>query len=141
MTGGAGRRIEVREAAGNDALDVRRVLDGALLEVPEELDERIRAGEVLVSTDDGAVTGALVLDGSRVEAVAVRPRRRGNGIGSELVAAAAERVDGPLAADFRPDVRPFYESLGFEVEEAENDGNGGTEGVDHLRGRLHQGLD
>ena len=138
MTGRRGGRdagrTAVREAQADDALDVRRVLDGALLDVPEDLEARIRAGEALVAEDervtegsagdgageqdgdDGSIVGALVLDGSHVAAVAVRRRRRGSGIGSELVEAAAERVDGPLTADFREEIRPFYESLGFDVE-------------------------
>lgn len=50
-----------------------------------------------------------------IVAVAVRPGRRGQGIGSALVSAAASRRE-ELVAGFDSDVRPFYESLGFEVE-------------------------
>ncbi|ESP89052.1 GNAT family N-acetyltransferase [Candidatus Halobonum tyrrellensis] len=123
----------VREAASDDELAVRRLLDGALLERPEDLPARIGAGDVLVSVNpsereaEGTVTGALVLDGSRVAAVAVRRRRRGRGVGSALVRAAAARVDDHLTAEFRADVRPFYESLGFEIRRTDDD---------RLRGRL-----
>ena len=137
--------MRVRSADLDDSLDVRRVLDGALLDVPDGLDGRIRDGEVLVAVDaggadtgsddvaddaDGPVLGVLVLAGSHVEAVAVRRRRRGNGIGSRLVKVAAERADGPLTADFREEIRPFYASLGFEIDE--------TSEENRLRGRLHE---
>lgn len=49
-----------------------------------------------------------------VEAVAVRPSWRGRGVGTALVEAAAGDVDR-LTATFRPSVRPFYASLGFEL--------------------------
>jgi hypothetical protein len=40
------------------------------------------------------------------------------------VESAATRTDGPLVARFREDVRPFYESLGFEIDEVD-----GAEGL------------
>nr|WP_276305747.1 GNAT family N-acetyltransferase [Halomarina sp. PSR21] len=115
---------EVRTARPDDHLDVRRVLDAALLEVGD-VAAAIDRGEVLVAVETGRedradeterVLGALVLDSDRVEAVAVRRRRRGRGIGTALVEAASERR-GRLTADFREAVRPFYEALGFAVEE------------------------
>ena len=82
------------------------------------------------ASDDGespVVVGALVrtwVDRDRstgtetrtvtVEAVAVRPSWRGRGVGTALVDAAAGDVDR-LTATFRPSVRPFYASLGFET--------------------------
>lgn len=145
----------VREATPDDCLGVRRVLDAAMLEIRDDLGERIEAGDVLVAetADDRPVLGALVLvprerarvavadgesadgaagsesaDGERgahVDAVAVRRARRGRGIGSALVRTAAERQPR-LTAEFDPGVRDFYESLGFEIE-AGDDGR--------LRGR------
>jgi len=64
---------------------------------------------------DGTVLGALVLDGDRIDAVAVRRNRRGQGIGTALVEAAAARRER-LVAEFDAGVRPFYECLGFAVE-------------------------
>ena len=125
--GDAPERTAVREATADDELAVRRVLDGALLEVPDDLPARVEAGDVLVSESGGTVTGVLVLSGNRIASVAVHRRRRGTGVGSVLVAAAAERTDGPLTAEFREAVRPFYESLGFDIE-------GTADG--RLRGRL-----
>lgn len=133
---------EVREATPDDRLGVRRVLDAAMLEVREDLPERIDAGDVLVVSEgeDAPVLGALVLvpheraeasiDGEHgaqvdamgamhVDAVAVWRARRGQGVGSALVRAATERHPR-LTAEFDADVRPFYESLGFQIREAED---------------------
>lgn len=121
--------VEVREATPDDRLGVRRVLDAAMLDVRDDLPERIEAGDVLVAceTEGDPVLGALVLvpgksgqhedgGGAHVDAVAVRRARRGQGIGTELVRTAAERHPR-LTAEFDPGVRPFYESLGFEIAE------------------------
>lgn len=98
------------------------VLDAGLLATDaEEVATAIDAGRVLVAADEGSITGALLLDdrvptdGARIEAVAVRPGRRGQGIGTALVEAAAERY-GRLAAEFDAGVRPFWASLGFDVQ-------------------------
>jgi GNAT superfamily N-acetyltransferase len=114
--------IRVRRASERDALDVRRVLDAAMLAY-DRLDDRIRSGEVFVAVegereperDDEPVLGALVLSGNEIEAVAVRRARRDRGIGRALVEAAAGRR-GDLTAEFDGGVRAFYEALGFEVE-------------------------
>jgi GNAT superfamily N-acetyltransferase len=60
-----------------------------------------------------------------VTAVAVRPNRRGQGIGSALVAEALRR-EGRLVAEFDRRVRPFWEALDFEIEP--------ITGSDRLRG-------
>jgi GNAT superfamily N-acetyltransferase len=129
--------ITVREATPDDRLGVRRVLDAAMLAVREDLPKRIDAGDVLVAErseskaeGDQPILGALVLvlrecgdagnpDTAHVNAVAVRRARRGRGVGSALVRTAAER-HARLTAEFDPDVRPFYESLGFDISEREN---------------------
>lgn len=114
---GGERHLRVRTAAHPEFVPVMRILEGALLEVDAgTLETRIAAGEVLVAVIDESVLGALVLDGSYIEAVAVRRSHRNRGVGTSLVAAAADRA-GTLIADFDPHVRPFYESLGFDVEE------------------------
>nr|WP_276261663.1 GNAT family N-acetyltransferase [Haloglomus sp. DT116] len=97
----------------------------AALEVDREA---VMAGEreVLVAVTDGRVLGALVLDGERIEAVAVRPGRQGQGIGSGLVAAAAAHRER-LVAEFDAKLRHFYENLGFDAE---------TEGEQRCRGVL-----
>jgi GNAT superfamily N-acetyltransferase len=117
-------RIDVREATPDELAAVLGVLDGAALETDaDRVRDRLDAGDVLVAAsdssgvDDAAETlvGALVLDGEEVANVAVRRRRRGQGIGTALVEAAAARRDR-LVAEFDSDVSPFYESLGFDVE-------------------------
>ncbi|MFC4450763.1 GNAT family N-acetyltransferase [Halorussus aquaticus] len=142
--------VRITCATADDRLGVRRVLDAAMLDVREDLRDRIDAGDVLVADGerrdsenraakprdaeggDSPILGALVLVGgedgsSRIDAVAVRRARRERGIGSALVRAAAERR-APLTAEFDPGVRPFYEALGFEISPVEDDG-------ERLRGR------
>ena len=127
--------VAVREATADDSMGVRRVLDAAMLEVRGDLEARIEAGDVLVAEEgdrddsrDAPILGALVLvpgervrergacaaDAMHVDAVAVRRARRGRGIGSALVRAALER-HSRLTAEFDRAVRPFYESLEFEI--------------------------
>ncbi|WP_254536377.1 GNAT family N-acetyltransferase [Halomarina litorea] len=129
--------VRVRTATPDDFVPVMRVLDGSLLDVEATtVEERIDRGAVLVAVADGdtagRVVGTLVLDTlephpaaprpeeqapetRHVEAVAVHRRHRSAGVGTALVEAAAERCDY-LTAEFREEVGPFYESLGFDVE-------------------------
>ncbi|WP_420182195.1 GNAT family N-acetyltransferase [Haloarcula sp. KBTZ06] len=112
--------MHVRTATADEVPAVMNVLDGAVLSIAVET---VRAGAeddgtlVAVSDDDPAaerVLGALVLDDTHIEAVAVRRRRRGQGIGTALVEAALDRRNC-VTAEFDADVRPFYEALGFDV--------------------------
>jgi GNAT superfamily N-acetyltransferase len=59
-----------------------------------------------------------VLDGEHVDAVAVRPGRQSQGIGSALVTAARARRSR-LVAEFDASLREFYADLGFDIEQAE----------------------
>jgi len=112
----------VREATPDDALAVRTVVDGAALwRGVDDLDATIAEGDVLVAAEAGRVLGALVLDGQRVAAIAVRRRRRDQGLGRALVGAARERREC-LCASFDPSVRPFWEAVGFEVTGRTDDG-------------------
>jgi len=112
--------VGIRAARVDELPDVLNVIDGAALETDTgRLRGAIDRGAVLVAVADGErVLGALVLDGERVTAVAVRPRRRGQGIGTALVEAAASRRDR-LVAEFDPRVRPFWEALGFAIRPAD----------------------
>ena len=134
--------MRIREARSEELPAVATILDAAMLET-DDLRERVRAGDVHVAVVGEAGTGeaenstsvrmlgALVVEpaavapgwardqgaAGHVAAIAVRRRRRGQGIGTALVEAAAASVGsgGPLTAGFDPDVRPFYEELGFEI--------------------------
>ncbi|TVT88606.1 GNAT family N-acetyltransferase, partial [Haloferax volcanii] len=112
-TGGA----RVREGDPDELVAVMRVLDAGLLEADAgAVRDRLAAGDCLVAEASGRVVGALALDGDYVEAVAVSPSRRGRGVGTQLVRAALDRR-GRLVVDFDGGVKPFYESLGFDIEE------------------------
>jgi GNAT superfamily N-acetyltransferase len=75
----------------------------------------VNRATLLVAVEEGRVLGALALVGDRIDAVAVRMRRRGRGVGTALVEAATGRRE-LLHAEFDDAVAPFYESLGFSVE-------------------------
>jgi GNAT superfamily N-acetyltransferase len=112
--------VVIRRASARDHLGVMRVVDGANLELAAETAERrIEGGTVVVADDDNRIVGALVAvprdEGVHVEAIAVRRRRRAQGIGSALIAYAA-REWSRLTAEFDAGTKPFYESLGFDVE-------------------------
>lgn len=124
--------MDVRPAEESELPAVMNVLDGAMLQVDAPaVRGRIADDGVLVAVQADRVLGACVVDthaaGSHggdadayVEALAVRPGRRGQGIGSSLIATAADRW-GTLAAQFDADLRPFYERLGFDVEAIDDD--------------------
>jgi GNAT superfamily N-acetyltransferase len=107
----------VRPARKAELVAVMGLLEGALLEVDHRtVRAAVEADDALVAVEEGwPPAGALVLDGERITAVAVRPARRREGVGSTLVAAAADRRDR-LLAEFRPELVPFYRSLGFDIE-------------------------
>ena len=108
--------MDTRTATTDDLLAVLTVLDGALLQVDlADLRRAVAGGQVLVAVSSAdTVLGVLVLDGSEITAIAVRRRRRGQGVGTALVAAAARRCS--LYAEFDERVVPFWRSVGFEVE-------------------------
>jgi len=108
---GSGASLGVRAATPAEYVNVRSILEGALLRVEAGL---LARSAVLVAAEEGRILGALVLRGTEVEAVAVRPNRRGQGIGTALIEAAAARRPS-ISAGFEPPVRPFYSSLGFDV--------------------------
>lgn len=137
--GGAGdRSFAIRRARADDFSGVLSVLDGANLETDADtIGNAIGREAVLVAESDaagsatGTLLGALVLDGNEVVQIAVRRRRRGQGIGTALVHEAMGAVaddHSHLIAEFDAAVRPFYEALGFEIEPA-------TE-ADRLVGRI-----
>jgi GNAT superfamily N-acetyltransferase len=113
--------MEVRPARADELAAVMTVLANGYLAVDAAtVEAAIGAGRCLVCADEGRVLGALVLDddlpteGARIEAVAVGRSRRGQGIGTALVEAAAAGYER-LVCEFDAGVRPFWEALGFEV--------------------------
>ncbi|WP_455449994.1 GNAT family N-acetyltransferase [Natrinema thermotolerans] len=121
----------VRPATSEESLDVRRILDAAMLE-PGDVEARIENGDVLVAGDrrDGSadgtagtdrILGTVVLEpipderGAHVASIGVRRRHRDRGLGSALIDRALER-ERRLTARFDDSVRPFYERLGFTIE-------------------------
>lgn len=141
-----GPGVVVREATADEVTAVLNVLDGAALATDfDRIAATVERGDVLVAVPSngpadgpgGVALGALVLDGPAIDSIAVRRNRRGQGIGSRLVAAAADRRDR-LVATFRAEVRPFYERLGFEIEPIDVVGNAGSvdEPGRRSRGRL-----
>lgn len=102
---------DVRPATIDECVTVRSILEAALLEVESGL---LRRSSVLVAAEEERILGALVLRGSEIEAIAVRPGRRGQGVGSLLINEAAARRPY-LSAGFDPSVLPFYVALGFKV--------------------------
>jgi GNAT superfamily N-acetyltransferase len=170
--------VVVREATVDDELDVRRVLDAAMLESTATSDAVARGdafvavagGDVVADggegvdeggvADAGVVVGALVLVphstvelpdavaepggavaggvGMHVDAVAVRRRRRGQGIGGALVEAALER-ERRLTVAFDPGVRAFYDALDFAtVLESEETADGRAWAVREGNASLHE---
>ncbi|WP_049913076.1 GNAT family N-acetyltransferase [Halococcus thailandensis] len=120
--------MEIRLAHPAKCPAVMNVLDGASLAVDAAtVRERIRANTVWIAVADDRLLGACVLDDREIDAIAVRRRRRGQGIGTRLVERAAAATAGDLRAEFHRRVRPFYDSLGFAIEP--------TDEPDRFRGR------
>ena len=118
--------MSVRPARAVDDLTIRRLLDAAVLEV-DDVEGYLEAGTVLVAVSDSdseRILGTLVYEpldapptnsGAHIVAIAVRKRRQGQGIGTQLVETALDRY-GRLTATFDEPVRPFYDTLGFSIE-------------------------
>lgn len=120
--------MEIRLARPAELASVMNVLDGASLAIDADtVRERIGADAVWIAIADDRCLGVCVLDGREIDAIAVRRRRRGQGIGTRLVERAAAATAGDLRAEFHRRVRPFYDSLGFTIEP--------TDEPDRFRGR------
>jgi GNAT superfamily N-acetyltransferase len=128
--------VAIRPATAEEQSTVMAIIDGAALRTSlTRIERAIAEDAVLVATpaDADRVLGALALDGQEVLNIAVRPRRRGQGIGRALIEAATERR-GRLVVECNADLRPFYESVGFDVRESDPDDPAST----RLRGILEQ---
>lgn len=113
--------VHVRRARTDEAEAVIALLDAALLAFDREaVRRRVPGDRVLVAEIDERIVGAALVDGTALEAIAVRPRYRRAGVGRRLVEEALAR-HGRITATCDPRHRAFYESLGFVTED---DGNG-----------------
>lgn len=121
--------MQVREATPSQHAEVLSILDAAALQTDSEQTraaiERVGVFVALPDRENDEnrtdaeslpVLGALILDSQKVTAVAVRPGRRGQGIGRALVA-RAQQSHQRLVAEFDPGVAPFWEAVGFEASE------------------------
>ena len=111
--------VRIREATDEEVETVIAILDAAVLETDRDVVRRsVRAGTTLIAVEDGRRLGAVVAlstdRGVRIDAIAVRKRRQGQGIGTRLVETLLDRY-GRVVAVFDERVRPFYESLGFDI--------------------------
>lgn len=121
--------MDVRQAHSDETAAVLSILDAALLQTDaDRVDRAINRGDVLVaqateSTDSTGesqpILGTLVLNGERITAIAVRPGRRGQGIGRTLVTVALGSRSN-LRAEFDPRVEPFWDALDFEIRSCDS---------------------
>ncbi len=133
----------IRPATPDELAAVRNVLDGAALAVERSLSEAIAEQVVFVAVSEReTVLGAVVLSGREITAIAVRPGRRGQGIGTRLVD-AVERTTGEttgthqqaLVAEFDASVAKFWRSVGFTSEKVERGRfRGERSSSDHCQG-------
>lgn len=121
-------RVRRRVAAGDVLVAVVAGAEGADRQGAESATadrtaDRIVGACVLAPGGDVSTEwcgGASAGDASptEIEQITVHRSRRGRGVGTGLVDAAAARSAGPLVARFRHQVRPFYDALGFEIVDA-----------------------
>lgn len=118
--------IRIRPATSAELVGVRNVLDGAALCVERSLSDAIAEQAVFVAVSEReTVLGAVVLAGREITAIAVRPGRRGQGIGTGLVDAAEHGIKSgdaggnrrSLVAEFDAGVADFWKHVGFTCEE------------------------
>lgn len=108
--------MSVRTADPSEHAEILSILDAAALQTDsEQLRAAIERDAVFVATPDKreTVLGALVLSGREVVAVAVRPGRRGQGIGRRLVSRAKQSRERLVAVHER-EVTPFWTAADFE---------------------------
>lgn len=132
--------ILICEPSPEKYAEITSILDAAALQTDSaQIKQAIEDGDVFValpspaehgeqpgdyetaSSETAPVLGAIVLDGENVTAVAVRPNRRGQDIGSALVGTALESK-GRLVARFDERVRPFWKSLDFDISAGSESG-------------------
>jgi len=111
----------VRPAEPTEIDTILTMLDAAVLETDRDvIRQSISDGRTLVTVEDHRILGTIVArpadPGVRIDAIAVRKRRQSQGIGTALVETLLDG-HGRVVADFDERVRPFYESLRFDIRE------------------------
>lgn len=109
-------RLKVRSATTSDLSSIMNIIDGSMLQFDLKIvQSRISSEEVLVAESPTSILGILVSTGNIIETIAVRSKRRNQGIGSILVKTAAKKSDEPLVAEFDQMSLQFYQKLGFSI--------------------------
>ena len=108
--------FKTRSAIPSDIPYIMNIIDGALLQTDlKMLKTRISRRDVIVAESHTAIIGVIILAENVIDAIAVRSKRRNQGIGSALVFAAAEQIGSPLTAEFDLTSLSFYQHLGFLI--------------------------
>lgn len=126
----------VRCAAPDEFPEVMSILEGALLEVcGDSVRSAIQSELVLVYVECDRIlgvvvsqTGPVMLGGFEeevdaeihIEAIAVRPNRRNQGIGRELVEELLACY-GSATVTFEENAKPFYQSLDVSILTTDDD--------------------
>ncbi|HIJ12550.1 MAG TPA: GNAT family N-acetyltransferase [Halobacteriales archaeon] len=109
-------RFNIRSATIPDLPSVMNIIDGSMLQLDLKIvQSRISSKEVLVAESSETILGILVSTGNTIEVIAVRSKRRDQGIGSALVKTAAKNSNKPLIAEFDKESLQFYQKLGFSI--------------------------
>ncbi|MFB6185480.1 MAG: GNAT family N-acetyltransferase [Halobacteriaceae archaeon] len=114
----------IRTAVKSELPRVLFLLESGLLSVSMgEIAHQIHSEQVLVALSDDNIIGVIVVspDGeiAEIDHIIVQKDHRNEGIGRNLVSRACNRW-GPLTAEFRAAVKPFYQSLGFDIKKINN---------------------
>ncbi len=122
--------MDIRTATTAERPTVFNVLDGALLAIEyDRVTSLLEQKQVYVAvtdiTDGEQIVGVAVVDDGKILAIAVRRRRRGQGIGTALVRHLKQQHDR-LVAYFDTRVEPFWSTVGFRQQS--------VSGSDRLRG-------
>jgi len=122
--------MEICQATPAHHAELLSILDAAAIRTDGDATRSaIERGDVLIALPDYGieaqrdhsvpVVGTLAVDDAEIVAIAVRPGRRGQGIGRALVTRAKQDRQR-LVAEFDPGVRPFWAAVGFEIQKGES---------------------
>ncbi len=117
--------MNIRPAFSSERPAVFNVLDGALLAIEydrvSELLETEQVHVAVTETEPERILGVVVIENEEILAIAVRRRRRGQGIGTALVTDLKQRNDR-LVACFDERVAPFWQAMQFITDSSTDTG-------------------